>query len=237
MVTIRSVCWHLPCLYHKKWFPLVIERRWLVAGMQTKLCGNLADEVKIAVGMWVMVTLNLSTNKDLANVTRGTIEEIILDPREDCTEPDEDGTIHLMYTPALILFKPDVKVTYQFDGLRKGLLPICPSERGFTITDAKGHTFWVRRRQLATTAAYAFTNFKSQGQTILVLFIDIAPPPGGTLSNFNAYVALSRRRGRSSIRLLRDFNDALFTTHPSEHLRLEDIRLRRLDAATALLYR
>ena len=171
--------------------PLPIERRVLVAGMQTKLCGNLADEVKIAVGMRVMVTLNLSTDKDLANGTRGTIEEIILDPREDCTEPDEDGAIHLMYPPALILFKPDVEVTYQFDGLRKGLLPICPSERGFTITDAKGHTFRVHRRQLATTAAYAFTDFKSQGQTILVLFIDITPPPGGTLSNFNAYVALS----------------------------------------------
>ena len=152
--------------------------------------------------MKVMVTLNLSTDKDLANGTRGTIEEIILDPREDCTEPDEDGAIHLTYPPALILFKPDVEVTYQFDGLSKGLLPICPSERSFTITDAKGHSFRVHRRQLATTAAYAFTDFKSQGQTILVLFIDIAPPPGGKLSNFNVYVALSRGRGRSSIRLL-----------------------------------
>lgn len=216
--------------------PLPIERRVLVAGMRTKPCGNLADEVKIAVGMRVMVTLNLSTDKDLANGTRGTIEEIILDPRENCTQPDEDGAIRLSYPPALVLFKPDVEVTYQFDGLRKGLLPICPSERGFTITDAKGRTFRVHRRQLATTPAYAFTDFKSQGQTILVLFIDIAAPPGGTLSNFNAYVALSRGRGRSSIRLLRDFDDALFTTHPSEHLRLEDIRLRRLDAATALLY-
>ena len=60
--------------------PLSIARRVLVAGMQTRHCGNLEDEVKIAVGMKVMVTLNLSTNKDLANSTRGTIEEFILDP-------------------------------------------------------------------------------------------------------------------------------------------------------------
>ena len=125
--------------------PLPIKRHVLVAGMQTTPCGNLADEVKIAVGMKVMVTLNLSTNKDLANSTRGTIEEIILDPREDCIEPDEDSAVHLSYPPALILFKPDVEVTYQFDGLRKGLLPICPSERGFTITDTKGHTFRIHR--------------------------------------------------------------------------------------------
>jgi len=60
--------------------PLPIERCVLVAGMQGKACANLADEVKIAVGMQVMVTLNLSTDNDLANSTRGTIEEIILDP-------------------------------------------------------------------------------------------------------------------------------------------------------------
>jgi hypothetical protein len=29
-------------------------------------------------------------------------------------------------------------------------------------------------------------------------------------------------------RLLRDFNDSLFTCHPSEELRLEDIRLQEL---------
>ena len=97
--------------------PLPIERHVLVAGMQGKACANLVDEVKIAVGMQVMVTLNLSTDKDLANGTRGTIEEIVLDPQEDCIELDEDGAIHLLYPPALILFKPDVEVTYQFDGL------------------------------------------------------------------------------------------------------------------------
>ena len=37
-------------------------------------------------------------------------------------------------------------------------------------------------------AAYAFTDFRSQGQTINQVIIDIAPPPRGTLSLFNLYV-------------------------------------------------
>ncbi|KAJ7621444.1 hypothetical protein FB45DRAFT_753768, partial [Roridomyces roridus] len=42
------------------------------------------------------------------------------------------------------------------------------------------------------TAAYAFTDYRSQGQTIPMLMVDIASPPCGALSLFNLYVALSR---------------------------------------------
>ena len=42
---------------------------------------------------------------------------------------------------------------------------------------------------------------------------------------FVAYVALSRSRGRDTIRLLRDFDDKIFTRHPSGHLQNEDERL------------
>src|SRR6267154_5545607 len=48
--------------------------------------------------------------------------------------------------------------------------------------------------------------------------IDIAMPPGGGLSPFNVYVALSRGHDRENIRLLRDFDEKLLTTHPSEYL-------------------
>jgi hypothetical protein len=69
----------------------------------------------------------------------------------------------------------------------------------------------------------SYTDFKAQGQTIEYVIVDIAPTPTFSLSPFNAYVALSRSRGRSTIRLLRDFNDSLFICHPSEELRLEDV--------------
>ncbi|KAF8572721.1 hypothetical protein K439DRAFT_1292206, partial [Ramaria rubella] len=53
------------------------------------------------------------------------------------------------------------------------------------------------------TAAYAFTDYRSQGQTILHVIVDIGTPPsGGKLSMLNLYVALSRSSGQETVRLL-----------------------------------
>ncbi|KZP27490.1 hypothetical protein FIBSPDRAFT_730721, partial [Athelia psychrophila] len=41
-------------------------------------------------------------------------------------------------------------------------------------------------------AAYAFTVYRSQGQTLPYLIVDIASPPSGKLNLFNLYVTLSR---------------------------------------------
>ena len=40
------------------------------------------------------------------------------------------------------------------------------------------------------TAGYTFTDYKSQGQTIEYVIIDIGRPPTGSLSPFSVYVAL-----------------------------------------------
>jgi ATP-dependent exoDNAse (exonuclease V) alpha subunit len=82
------------------------------------------------------------------------------------------------------------------------------------------------------TAGYAFTDYKSQGQTIEYVVIDLARPPTGSLSPFSAYVALSRSRGRDTIRLLRDLDANLFQNHPSEALRWDMRRLETLNEAT-----
>jgi len=54
--------------------------------------------------------------------------------------------------------------------------------------------------QFPMTAAYAFTDYWSQGQTIPVVMVDVAKPPTGKLNLFNLYVALSGS-GRSMIQL------------------------------------
>jgi ATP-dependent exoDNAse (exonuclease V) alpha subunit len=82
------------------------------------------------------------------------------------------------------------------------------------------------------TAAYAFTDYRSQGQTIPYVIVDIATPPTGGLDLFNLYVALSRSSGRSSIRLLRDFDDELFQKSHDPALLQEDDRLEKLDRST-----
>jgi ATP-dependent exoDNAse (exonuclease V) alpha subunit len=61
------------------------------------------------------------------------------------------------------------------------------------------------REQLPLTPAYAFTDYRSQGQTLPYVIVNLAIPPSGGLMPFNTYVALSRSRARGQIRLLRDF--------------------------------
>ena len=67
------------------------------------------------------------------------------------------------------------------------------------------------RSQLPIVSAYTFTDYRSQEQMILYVVVDISNPLYRGLMPFNVYVALSRSRGRSTIQLLCDFKDDLFT--------------------------
>jgi hypothetical protein len=139
----------------------------------------------------------------------------------------------LHYPPSVIVFRPHRSTFPKFTGLQEGLIPIFPTERTFTVQHQNGRKTKVTRRQIALTSGYAFTDYKSQGQTLEHVIVDLAKPPTGNISAFGAYVALSRSRGRDTIRLLRDFDDALLTTHPSEMLFEEDRRLLCLVEKTA----
>ncbi|KAK0234018.1 hypothetical protein IW262DRAFT_1260284 [Armillaria fumosa] len=68
------------------------------------------------------------------------------------------------------------------------------------------------------TSAYAFTHYRSQGQTIPAVIVDVARPPTGKLSLFNLYVALSQN---------------FLQGHDAELL-MEDDRLDALDKGTQL---
>jgi hypothetical protein len=68
------------------------------------------------------------------------------------------------------------------------------------------------------------------------VIVDISKPPTGSLSPFSMYVALSRSRGRRTIRILRDFDPSILMHHPSEDLRKDMMRLERLDKQTKRAY-
>jgi hypothetical protein len=140
-----------------------------------------------------MVVLNLATEADIANGTRGVIHDIILDEREE--PANRDGAI--VIPPVMVLFKPDRETTIRFPGIEPGLIPITPSEASFTVEAKNGTKYRILRRQYAMTPGYAFTDYKFQGPTIEYL-INIGKPPTGTLSPFGIYVALSRSRGRDT---------------------------------------
>lgn len=194
---------------------------------------HLPHKIELVIGMNAMVTTNISPEMDLANGSRGTVEDIILDPRERFHDNDTN-TIRLQYPPAAVLFKPLFRQNRRFPGLPNEIIPIFPSQKSFKLGGRSG--IRVQREQLALTPAYAFTDFKAQGQTIESVVVDLGKPPSGNLTGFNAYISLSRSRGRNTIRLLRDFDERLFTVHPNEHLRKEDARLERLEDETKIRY-
>ena len=73
-------------------------------------------------------------------------------------------------------------------GLHDNFIPIEPAITTYRIKiqQDKGHTVQktVRRRQFPMTAAYAFTGYRSQEQTLTYVVIDIALPATSTLGLF-----------------------------------------------------
>ncbi|THH14508.1 hypothetical protein EW146_g5828 [Bondarzewia mesenterica] len=222
--------------------PLTMEERYAMARSMGKNKSNggsewhkmLPNAVKLAVGMKVMVTTNLSTDLDLTNGARGEITEIVLHPNE----PPLKGrsVVHLHYMPLYILAKMGRTRATTLPSLDEQVIPIELSSQTcrINIRGTKRHkiTKTIKRTQFPMTAAYAFTDYRAQGQTIPHVIVDIAPPPSGKLSLFNLYVALSRSSGRDSIRLLRDFDDELFMgTHDAPVIE-EDERLRATNHST-----
>lgn len=79
-----------------------------------------------------------------------------------------------------------------------GWIPVEVTSKKFQISVLVGGKYQkctVHRRQFPITVAYSFTDYRSQGQTIPYVLVDIAQPPTGTLSLFNLYVALGARDG------------------------------------------
>lgn len=173
-----------------------------------------------------MVTTNLETDLDIANGARGIISGIVRNPAEP---PLGDGdVVELKYMPAYILVKLDHTRATGLAGLEDQVIPIKPLSRTFEIRTRVNREMQTRRevrQQFPMTAAYAFTDYRAQGQTILYVTVDIRTPPRGGLLLFNLYVALSRSTGRAWVRLLRDFNDNLFLQAQAAPLFDEDDRL------------
>ena len=183
--------------------PLSLLERYALAQRSTgdgrRKRKDLPETIELAIGMKVMVTSNIATDLDITNGARGTVVDIVLNPEEPPL--GDSSIIALKHLPQCVLVKLNRTRATRLDGLDDGVIPIFPAKSSMQITLAKkGKT--VTRFQYPITAAYSFTDYRSQGQTIPRVIVDIASPPSGKLSLFNLYVALSRSSGRETIRLL-----------------------------------
>lgn len=183
-----------------------------------------------------MVTMNVETDLDVANGSRGIVTGIILDENEPITT----GTriVKLKNPPACIMVKLDHGERIHLQGLEAKTVPIFPTTQVIRISKRKDENkgFQVTRKQFCLTPAYAFTDYRAQGQTLEKVIVDIYPPPTGPpLTNFNIYVALSRSRGQQGIRLLRTYDRNALLKQIPDYLANEDVELRVKDANTTVL--
>jgi hypothetical protein len=195
---------------------------------------ELSPEVELAIGMKVMVTSNVETDLDITNGARGEIVDIILHPDEPVIT--NQPIVNLVHMPLYILVKLTRTRATKLEGLDEAVIPVEPATIKFQIKvktiENKKTTRTISRKQFPITPAYAFTDYRSQGQTISHVIVDIGKPPSGSLTLFNLYVALSRSSGRSTIRLLRDFDEDLFKNAHLTSLMMEDDRLEHLNTLT-----
>ena len=143
--------------------------------------------------------------------------------------------MHLVHLPCYILVQLDRTCVTQLKGLPPCVIPIVPASKSFTITmmvNRKSQNRTVKCCQFPMTAAYAFTDYQSQGQTIPFVLVNIALPPTGGLSLFNLYVALSQSSSHSTIQLLWDFDNKTFKGGHNPELLSEDGQLDYLDGIT-----
>ena len=221
--------------------PLTLAEKYHVALRTTthkSSRGNLLAKVEIAKGMSVLVTTNIETDLDITNGARGEIVDIILHP--DKPPVGQDPIVNLKHMPAYVLIKLMRTRASRLDGLEYSVIPVelltSTIEINVAGPDGIKHRRTVRHKQLPITPGYAFTDYRSQGQTIPYVIVDIASPPSGALSLFNVYVALSRSSGRSTIRLLRDFDDKVFKKSHDPCLLDEDHCLEMLDRITGKIW-
>jgi hypothetical protein len=171
---------------------LTLQQHLVVAGLKVGETNHLPNKVELAVSMPAMVLMNIDTDCDLVNRSCSIVVEILLDPRE-ARAVSEPAKVRLSFPPAAILFKLFFGQNKKLPGLPPGTIPIFPSKQSFSL---KGIGTKIEHKQYALMPAYAFTDYKAQGQTMESVIVDLAKLPTGSLTGFNAYVACLVAEGR-----------------------------------------
>ena len=127
--------------------------------------------IEIVVGMKAMVTMNISTEADIANGTGEVIMDILLDHREQLIQSEiEKGVVTLMYPLVMIIFK---SMFPGFDGLAEGEIPLFPAEHSFQICTSLGNKVMFHYQQYTLTPGYMFTLNKGQSQILGSTIVDL----------------------------------------------------------------
>ena len=120
--------------------PLTMRQRLALAEHRTRETASttrtLPGQLMLAKGMKVMVTLNIHTDLDIANGTRGEIVAIVLDPNEP-EHPEETREIQLHKLPLYVLVKVDNTRLKALPGLEPGIILLALIAKNMRIGTSK----------------------------------------------------------------------------------------------------
>jgi hypothetical protein len=114
--------------------------------------------VELAIGMPVMVTLNVHTELDIANGSRGEIKGIILHPDDNHGHQEKNPIWELKHPPLYVLVELKRTKIGHLSNLPSHVIPISPITKTFNITIG-GINKTVSCTQLPITPAHAFTDY------------------------------------------------------------------------------
>ena len=140
---------------------LTTADRLAIAQLKLDQTNRLPHKIEIAVGMKIMVLTNVVPSAGVANGSRGSITDIILDPRETFDASPVQYR-RLLYPPSVILFAPLYPSHACFQNLPPGVVPLFPLTKTFKMKSGRS----IQQTQYSLTPAYAFTDYKSQGQML-----------------------------------------------------------------------
>ena len=168
---------------------------------------GLPRELKLYVGMPVIVTSNIKTELGITNGTKGVVRSIHF--KNDEIVDGDTGFHHLEQMPDYIIVElKDIDVK-PLEGLPLNCIPIEPMKKSFQVSmPGKQKAVNINRKHFPLVPHFSCTAHKSQGQTLDTAIVDLVPSYKPSGIEF-AYVPLSRVRRLQDLTILRPFDPSI----------------------------
>ena len=180
---------------------------------------GLPRELKLYVGMPVIVTINVATELGITNGTTGVVRSIHLKDGEVISE--ETGFHQLDEQPEYVIVEMDSVSMTPLPGLPPNHVPVAPIRSSFSVrVPGRNKRININRKHFPLVPLFSCTAHKSQGQTLSKAIVDLVPVRKGGVGVEFAYVPLSRVRRLDDLIILRPFDPTILRAKVNERCAL-----------------